>query len=111
MHSILSYKDVKSNLYQIDFNKLLANISHQDFINLFEHIFIQNIAHILSAMTQKEACIFSPELLTVALDDSVFKPWLPNLLGTNEYDGSAYSGQYNRIGYGYKQLLYLIRIT
>ena len=36
LHSILEQRGIKSNFYQINYNRLVKNIVHQDFIDLFE---------------------------------------------------------------------------
>jgi hypothetical protein len=102
LHSILEYKKIKSNLYGIKYNNILSNISHQYFIGLFESVFTHNIRVILKEMSEKDPSIWSKKLVTVILDDSIFKQWIAGLLGTDKHYGCFYSGQFNSTVYGFK---------
>lgn len=104
LHSILEQRGIKSNFYQINYNRLVKNIAHQDFIDLFESGFKEIIKIKLKELSQKDPSIWSRELATVILDDSVFKHWIDNLLGVEKYYSSFFSGQYNSKLYGFKVL-------
>ena len=77
-------------------------MSYQYFIDLFENYFKEQLKEVLGKMSKKDNTIWSKTLVTVILDDSVFKQWLKGLLGTEKYYGSFYSGQSNSIVYGFK---------
>ena len=104
LHSILSQRGIKSNLYQINYQCLLSNISHRDFINLFELSFKQTVKFKLQEMCKKDSSIWSKTSVTVIIDDSIFKQWLTDVLGKDKFYSSFYSGQYNSKVYGFKVL-------
>lgn len=104
LHSILEQRGIKSNFYQISYTRLVKNISHQDFINLFEVSFKEIVKTKLQSMSQKDSSIWSKELVTVILDDSIFKHWIEQLIGQEKYYGSFFSGQYKSNVYGFKVL-------
>lgn len=72
---------------------------------IYEYVFEHQLIEELKKMSQKDSSCWSKELVTVVLDDSVFKQWLQSNLeqkGLDEYYGIFFSGQYRSTVHGYK---------
>jgi hypothetical protein len=72
---------------------------------MFEKCFEYNISEKLRELGKKDSSSFSRELVTLVLDESVFKQWLNSFnLGekTNSFFGCFYSGQTKSTVYGFK---------
>lgn len=76
LNRITTYCGIRSNNTQkkdTALSKILTNKHlHAVYEGVFEHILTQELGALLS----KHASILSRELVTVVLDDSVFKMWL-----------------------------------
>lgn len=56
-------------------------------------------------LSQKDGCSWSRELVTIVLDDSIFRQWLDQGLvkqGLDQYYAKYFSGQFGTAVYGYK---------
>ena len=89
------YKDIR--------NKLTNNKLHQ----IFEYVFEQKLIEILLPLAQKDSSALSRTMVTVVLDDSVFKQWLTmQTAEVSEEDSQFYarffSGQIGRTAAGYQ---------
>jgi hypothetical protein len=84
---------------------------HALYEGVFEHILTQELGVLLS----KHTSILSRELVTVVLDDSVFKMWLASLIQALDVDKcdfykQAFSGQMQQVVWGYQVVVVGINI-
>jgi hypothetical protein len=107
LHSILEKFGIKSNLRQIKYKQLCKRLTTNKIRKMYEYIFEHQVKLVLREMSQKDSCCWSKELVTVVLDDSIFKQWLQHTLsekGLDSYYGKFFSGQVKTCVYGYKVL-------
>lgn len=102
LHSVLTYYGIKSNAFQINFNKLKEKLTTKKVIEIYEKIFQQNAREVLENMLCKDSSIFSKKMVTLVLDDSIFKQWLQKLIGHDPHYGCFFSGQFHSTQYGFK---------
>lgn len=110
LNSILEKFDIKSNTQQINYKKICKSLTVSKIRNIFEYIFEHEISKELIELSQKDSCCWSRELVTVVLDDSIFRQWLDQSLekqGLEGYYGKRnaaryFSGQFGTAVYGYK---------
>jgi Transposase DDE domain len=115
LNRITKYCGISSNNAQKK-DTALCNILknkhlHAFYEGVFEHILTQQLGALLS----KHASIFSRELVTVVLDDSVFKMWLSSLMEALDVDKcdfykQAFSGQMQQVVWGYQVVVLGINI-
>jgi hypothetical protein len=84
---------------------------HALYEGVFEHILTQQLGALLS----KHTSILSRELVTVVLDDSVFKMWLASQMEALDVDKcdfykQAFSGQMQQVVWGYQVVVLGINI-
>ena len=105
LNSILVKFGIKSNLHQIKYKKLCKQLTISKVRKMYEYVFEYQLKEELQKMSQKDSSCWSKELVTVVLDDSVFKQWLQSNLeekGLDEYYGIFFSGQFRSTVHGYK---------
>ncbi|MDZ7936164.1 MAG: hypothetical protein U5M51_14595 [Emticicia sp.] len=103
LSSILRKFNVTSNDSQVKYKKICKNLSSNKIRLIFEYIFEQEVLSKLSKMSKKDISCWSKELVTVVLDDSIFRQWIQNTDRlTDPYYGSFFSGQFGTTVYGYK---------
>lgn len=105
LNSILKHLGITSNSRQIKYSKLCRKLTRKTIRSLFEFIFEQELAARLSELCQKDDSNWSRELVTVVVDDSVFRQWLENVNqdeDTQKYYGKFFSGQFRATVYGFK---------
>jgi hypothetical protein len=102
LNSILEQYQIKSNAYQINYNKLLKKMSNKTFFDVFEQFGLSVVRTKLLSMAEKDASIWSKTSVTVIVDDSIFKQWLGNLLREDIHYNSYFSGQFQKTVYGFK---------
>lgn len=105
LNSILTYLGISNNGLQISYKLLRKKISNKLIIKIFEILFEKQISQKMQEMQIKHRSNFSRELVTVVLDDSVFRQWLDSLKAEKNYMGyygKFFSGQYGRVLYGLK---------
>lgn len=103
--SILEKFGVSSNYKQIKYKKLCNSLSMGCIRRLFEAVFSEQVSHILQSMVQKDASCWSRELVTLVLDDSVFRGWFQSQDASQDFEdcyGKFFSGQFNASVYGFK---------
>lgn len=108
LNSILTKFEIKSNSLQVNYKKLCKELTESKLRKIFEYIFEQQLQDKLAKMTKKDTSCWSRELVTVVLDDSVFKQWLQNQDAFQSMQGcygSFFSGQYHTQVYGFKSTL------
>ena len=107
LHSLLLKCEIVSNSAQISYQKLLANLSVNQLRKLFEEAFMFQLGQVLGKMSQKDSSGWSKNLVTVVLDDSVFRSWLSSQGCANDFEdcyGSFFSGQFGTSVYGFRVL-------
>lgn len=107
LNSILAKFDIKSNLRQIKYKQLCKRLTTNKIRKMYEYVFEHQVKSVLGTMSQKDSSCWSKELVTVVLDDSVFKQWLQHTLsekGLDSHYGKFFSGQVKTCVYGYKVL-------
>jgi hypothetical protein len=105
LHSILTKFEIKSNSLQINYKKLCKELTTSKLRQMFEYIFEQQLQEKFEQMAKKDSSCWSKELVTVVLDDSIFKQWLqsqPTYESMEGCYGCFFSGQYHTQVYGFK---------
>jgi hypothetical protein len=113
LQSILTKFGIQSNSLQIRYTKLCNRLSINKIRKMFEYIFEQQISEQLVSMNEKDSSIWSKNLVTLVLDDSIFKQWLKKKcedIGFEDYFGCFFSGQYKAAVYGFKVLTLALSI-
>lgn len=105
LNSILSEYDLTSNRQSKQFSLLYKSLTINNIVKMFESYFEYHLLEKLRTLGEKDKSCLSRELVTVVLDESVFKQWLSSFnLGEN-YSlcfGSFFSGQTRSTVYGFK---------
>ncbi len=105
LHSILESYDIQSNHLSKQFKELYKKLTINKLILMFETIFEGQIYEQLKDLSEKDSSCWSRELVTVVLDDSVFKQWLSSFQFCQNYErcyGNFFSGQTRSSVYGFK---------
>lgn len=105
LNSILLTNDFNNNRPCIRFKLLYKNLKINDIIGFFENYFEQNLLNKFQELSDKHRSCLSRDLVTVVLDESVFKQWLSSFkegVDFEEHYASFFSGQYKRTVYGFK---------
>lgn len=106
LNSILEFHAIKSNHHQIDYRKLCKTLSNSQIHSIFSSLFERSIAEKLTELSKKDSSVWSKELVTAVVDDSIFRTWLQNVSGaTKDYEhyySKWFSGQFYSTVYGYK---------
>ena len=104
LQSILT-KYGMSNYRQKSYKSICKALSINKIKGIFESVFEHQVYESLKSLCEKDSSCWSRELVTVVLDDSIFKQWLqsqdPEQAFENCY-GRFFSGQYGRVVYGFK---------
>lgn len=114
LQSILTKFNIKSNYSQIKYKKICKELTVNKIRKVFEYIFEQELLSKLEEMSQKDTSCWSKEVVTVVLDDSVFRQWLQNTLsekGLDSYYGKFFSGQFGTAVYGYKVVTLAVSVN
>jgi hypothetical protein len=106
LKSILTKLGIKSSGHHVKYKKLCKDLTDNKIRCIFEHIFELHLSHKLGELSAKDSCIWSRELATVVLDDSIFKQWLTQELEKRGLDcayyGCFFSGQFKAAVFGFK---------
>ena len=104
LNSILDTLEIRSSKTSQRFNGLYKTLTIKDIVKIFESIFETQIKRRFEELNKKHKSCLSRELVTVVLDDSVFKQWL-DTSKTGEDFGKCYScffsGQFKATTYGF----------
>jgi hypothetical protein len=73
LNSILEKFDIKSNFQQINYKKICKSLTVSKLRKIFEYLFEQAVSKELIELSQKDSCNWSRELVTIVLDDSIFR--------------------------------------
>lgn len=87
------------------FKELYNKLTINTIIKIFESIFELQIKAAFERLSEKHSSCLSRELVTVVLDDSIFKQWLSSFqVGENFAScfSCFFSGQFNSTVYGFK---------
>jgi len=98
LHSILSEYGIKSTRTSTRFKNLYKSLTINILIKLFERIFELQVSAKFKELSNKHKSCLSRELVTVVLDDSVFKQWLGAFKGGANFVscyGCFFSGQFS----------------
>ena len=107
LNSLLVKCEIVSNSAQLSYQKLLSNLSINKLRRLFEEVFMFQLGQVLREMAQKDSSCWSKNLVTVVLDDSVFRSWLSSQSCSNDFEdcySSFFSGQFGTSVYGFRVL-------
>ena len=113
LQSILTKFGIQSNGLQVNYKKLCKDLSIHKIRSIFEFIFENQVAEALQKLSEKDSSAWSRELVTLVLDDSIFRQWLQsqNLVADFEsFYACFFSGQYKAAVYGFKVLTLAVSI-
>jgi len=105
LNSILTRYEITSNNHQKRYNKIHEKLSNKILIEIFEFIFENQVSLKIQEMLDKDSSIFSKKLVTVIIDDSVFRQWLKSTDAIKSFDdcyNKFFSGQFKAAVYGQK---------
>jgi len=105
LHSILSKFGISSNHLQKNYKALYDKLSINKIRQIFEYVFESQLRQILEEMSKKDNSIWSKKLVTLVLDDSIFRQWLQSQFPEKDWEGfygCFFSGQYKATVYGFK---------
>jgi hypothetical protein len=108
LNSILLKFSIVSNSRQIKYNRLCKSLTESKMRKIFEYVFEAHLIDILTSMSKKDSSCWSKSLVTVVLDDSIFRQWLKDNI--DDYYGCYFSGQYKATVYGYKVVTLAVAI-
>ena len=107
LNSMLEEYEISSNSVSKHYTEIQSKISTKNILSLYEGIFEYQLSEHLSTLFEKHPCIFSRDLVTVVLDDSVFKQWLSSFIEGEDFEscyGKYFSGQTKSSVYGFRVL-------
>ena len=113
IHSILKQYDISSNKLQIDYKELCNKLTYSTICKIFESVFELQLIDVLGKMSQKDSSCWSRELVTVVLDDSIFKQWHNSQDWSKDFEdclGKFFSGQFRASVYGLKVVTFALSI-
>mgnify|MGYP007079447533 FL=1 len=87
------------------FKELYNKLTINTIIKIFESIFELQIKAAFERLSEKHSSCLSRELVTVVLDDSIFKQWLSSFQAGETFASCFscfFSGQFNSTVYGFK---------
>ena len=73
---MLEEYEISSNSTSKHYTEIQSKISIKNILSLYEGIFEHQLSEHLFTLFEKHPCIFSRDLVTVVLDDRIFKQWL-----------------------------------
>lgn len=107
LQSILTKFGIQSNGRQVQYKKLCKALSISKIRAIFEFIFERQVVESFQKLSKKDSSIWSKELVTLVLDDSIFRQWLQSQNPAADFEGfygCFFSGQYKAAVYGFKVL-------
>lgn len=113
LQSILTKFGIQSNGLQVKYKKLCKALSINKIRSIFEFIFESQVAEALQNLSEKDSSAWSKELVTLVLDDSIFRQWLQSKNPEADFEGFYsyfFSGQYKAAVYGFKVLSLAVSI-
>ena len=105
LNSILSKFSIKSNHLQKNYKAFYDKLSINKIRKIFEYVFEIQLRQRFEEMSKKDSSIWSKELVTLVLDDSIFRQWLQGQVPEKDWEdfyGCFFSGQYKASVYGFK---------
>jgi hypothetical protein len=97
LHSILAEYEITSTRVYTRFNVLYKTLTINTLIRVFERVFELQVRSKFEELSNKHSSCLSRELVTVVLDDSVFKQWLSAFTIGEQFDSCYacfFSGQF-----------------
>lgn len=115
LNRITTYCGISSNNAQKKDTALSKILTTKHLHALYEGVFEHILTQQLGALLSRHASILSRELVTVVLDDSVFKMWLASQMEALDVDKcdfykQAFSGQMQQVVWGYQVVVLGINI-
>lgn len=105
LNAILTRYGIISNNHQKKYKSIHKNLSNKILIKIFEFIFENHLSTELQEMLKKDESIWSKKLVTVIIDDSIFRQWLKNFKDVKSFEDcydKFFSGQFKAPVYGQK---------
>jgi hypothetical protein len=105
LSSILTRYGIVSNAHQIKYKKLHKILSNSVLRKIFEFVLEHHVLIEIQEMLKKDSSIWSKKLVTVIIDDSIFRQWLQNVDALKSFDechDCFFSGQFKAGVYGKK---------
>lgn len=108
LNSILERHQILSNNEQIKYTRLCKKLTSSVLLKMYQEVFQNHLLEKLQSLLAKDKSSLSRELVTVVLDDSIFK----HIFGTNRLKdadtedcyGAFFSGQFKASVCGFKVL-------
>ena len=108
LNSLLEKHDILSNNESIKYARLCRKLTPSVLLKMYEQVFQNHLLNQLKTLLVKDKSCLSRELVTVVLDDSIFKHIFGNHIEkdpeTEAYYGAFFSGQYKASVCGFKVL-------
>lgn len=107
LHSILTKFGIQSNSLAVKYKRLCKDLSINKLGSIFEFIFENQVGEALRKLSEKDPSTWSRKVLTLVLDDSIFRQWLKSQNPAADFEGfyaCFFSGQYKAAVYGFKVL-------
>jgi hypothetical protein len=107
LQSILSKFGILSNGLAVKYKQLCKALSINKLRSIFDFIFENQVAEALQKLSEKDPSAWSREIVTLVLDDSIFRQWLNSQEPAQDFEGfyaCFFSGQYQSSVYGFKVL-------
>lgn len=105
LQGILTKFGIGSNSLQVKYRKLCRDLSIGRIRKIFEFIFENQVREALQKLGEKDGSAWSREIVTLVLDDSIFRQWLKSQNPAEDFEGfyaCFFSGQYKAAVYGFK---------
>ena len=110
LNAVLKTLKLKSNSKQKQYIKLCNKLTNSHLHQIFEHVLERSLEDRLTELLRKDSSALSRTLVTVVLDDSIFKQWLKVDMTEQDDDfvqfyGKFFSGQMQQVVWGYQVLV------
>lgn len=113
LQSILTKFGIQSNGLQVKYKKLCKQLSLNKIRRMYDFVFESQVEAALQKMSEKDSSAWSRELVTLVLDDSIFRQWLQSQNPVEDFEGfygRFFSGQYKAAVSGFKVLTLALSI-
>jgi hypothetical protein len=104
---------ISQNQGTLCYRCLCKKLSINNIRNLYELIFADTLGKKLKELSLKDSSVWSRELVTVVLDDSIFKQWHKSQDWSKDFEdclGKFFSGQFRASVYGLKVVTFALSI-
>jgi hypothetical protein len=115
MRQIFVTCGITNSQHQVCYTALCSKLSQPQLFTFFEEVFQRALKAKLQPMLAKHASNFSRNLVTLAMDDSVFKRCFSYTKAQNEafdkYFGCFFSGQFGKAVWGFQVLTFGVVVS